>query len=59
MLAVAIVGVTDYMLEVSAFMMWVSVLTIALMTLAISMLYAPLGRRVRYHRARGGPAQST
>jgi ABC-2 type transport system permease protein len=42
-LAVGIVGVTDYLLEVTEFMMWVSVLTIGLMTLAIAGLAIGFG----------------
>jgi ABC-2 type transport system permease protein len=43
LLAVAIIGVTDYLLEVSEFMMLVSVFTIALMTLAVSGLAIGFG----------------
>ena len=43
MLAVAIVGVTDYLLQVSAFMMAVSVLSITFMTLAIAGLAIGFG----------------
>ena len=42
-LAVAIVGVTDYLLQVSAFMMAVSVLSITFMTLAIAGLAIGFG----------------
>jgi ABC-2 type transport system permease protein len=42
-LALAIVGITDYLLQVSTFMVWVSVLTIALMTLAIAGLAIGFG----------------
>src|SRR5204863_7351702 len=42
-LALAIVGVTDYMLEVSQFMMAVSIFTITLMTLAIAGLAIGFG----------------
>jgi ABC-2 type transport system permease protein len=42
-LAVAIVGVTDYLLQVSAFMMVVSVLSITFMTLAIAGLAIGFG----------------
>jgi ABC-2 type transport system permease protein len=40
---VAIIGVTDYLLQVSAFMMVVSVLSITLMTLAIAGLAIGFG----------------
>jgi ABC-2 type transport system permease protein len=43
LLAVAIIGVTDYLLEVSEFMMLVSVFTIVLMTLAVSGLAIGFG----------------
>ena len=43
MLAVAIVGVTDYLLQVTAFMMVVSVLSITFMTLAIAGLAIGFG----------------
>jgi ABC-2 type transport system permease protein len=43
LLAVAIIGVTDYLLEVSQFMMIVSVFTITLMTLAVSGLAIGFG----------------
>jgi ABC-2 type transport system permease protein len=43
LLAVAIIGVTDYLLEVSQFMMIVSICTIALMTLAVSGLAIGFG----------------
>lgn len=42
-LALAIIGVTDYLLEVSEFMMWVSVFTITFMTLAIAGLALGFG----------------
>jgi ABC-2 type transport system permease protein len=43
LLALAIVGLTDYLLQVSEFMMAVSILTIALMTLAIAGLAIGFG----------------
>lgn len=43
LLAVAIIGVTDYLLEVSQFMMIVSIFSIALMTLAVSGLAIGFG----------------
>src|SRR5262249_57796857 len=43
LLAVAIVGVTDYLLQVTAFMMVVSVLSITFMTLAIAGLAIGFG----------------